>query len=49
MEKVTVTSVAVVTKQFLFGMCDCIVDIDVGKNNFSFVLGIWHICGHGHV
>ena len=32
-QKVTVTSVAVVTTKFLFGICDCTVDSDVGKGD----------------
>ena len=29
-----------VTTKFLFGMCDCTVDSDVGTGDFSLVLGI---------
>ena len=45
----TITSVAVATKKFLFGMCDCTVDSDVGTNDFSLVLRIFNVCGHAHV
>ena len=45
----TVSSVAVATTKFLFGMRDCMVDSDVGTDNFLLVLGILHICGHVHV
>jgi len=45
----TVTSFAVATKKFLFGMCDCMVDSDAGKGDLSFELGILHVCGHAHV
>ena len=43
------TGVAVATTKFLFGMCDCTVDIDVGTGDFSLVLGILHVCAHVHV
>ena len=36
----TATSVVVVTVKFLFGVCDCTVDIDTGMGNFSPMLGI---------
>ena len=39
----TVTSVAVATTKFLFGMC---VDSDVGTVDFSLVLEILHVCGN---
>ena len=45
----TVTGVAVVTTNFLIGMCDCTVDSDAGMGNFSLVLGILHVCGYVHV
>ena len=48
-QKVTVTSVAAVTTKLLFGICDCTVDSDVGKGEFSLVLGILHVCGLAHV
>ena len=44
----TVTSIAVVTMKFLFGMCDCTVDVDVGMGDFSLLLWILHVCGHMH-
>ena len=43
------TSVAAVTTKFLFGMCDCMGDNDVGKSDSSLVLGILHACGNTHV
>ena len=39
-QKVTVNSAAVVASQFLFVMCDCMVDSDVGMGHISYVLGI---------
>ena len=45
----TVTSVAVATTTFLFGMYDFIVDSDVGMGDSSLVLGILHGSGHVHV
>ena len=45
----TVTSVAVATTTFLFGMCDCTVDSDIGMGDSSLVLGILHVSGHVHV
>ena len=48
-KKVIVTSVAVVTMKFLFGMCDCSVDSDIGTSNYSSVLEILHMCGYAHV
>ena len=45
----TVTSVAVATTQFLFGMCNCMVNNDVGTGEFSLVRGILHGFGHAHV
>ena len=35
--------------EVLFDMCDCTVDADVGTGDFSFVLGILHVCAHAHV
>ena len=35
--------------KFLFGMCDCMVDSDVGTGEFSLVLGILHVCGQVHM
>ena len=40
----TVTSVAVATTKFLFGMCDCTVDSDTQTGEFSLMLGILHVC-----
>ena len=45
----TVTSVTVATTKFLFGMCDCTVDSDVGTEDFSLVLRILHVCGKARV
>ena len=39
MEMVTVISIAVTTTKFLFGMCDCTVNNNVGTGDFSLVLG----------
>ena len=41
-----VTSVAVVITKFLFGMCDCMVDSDIGTGDFLLVLEILYTCGH---
>ena len=46
---VTVTSVAVATTKFPFGMCDRMVDKDAGTHHFSLVRGILHVCGHANV
>ena len=54
----TVTSVAVVTTEFLFGMCSCTGNNDVGTGDFLLVQGdfarVWtcahaitRISGHG--
>ena len=43
-QKVTVTSVAVVTMKFPFGMCDCTVTSDLGTDDFSLMPGILHVC-----
>ena len=34
------SSVAVATTKFLYGICDCTVESDVGKSEFSLVLRI---------
>jgi len=47
-QKVTVTSVAVVTMKFLIGMCNCMADSDVGKSNLLLVMGILHMCVDMH-
>ena len=36
----TVANVAVATTKFLFGICACTVDSDVGAGNFSLVLRV---------
>ena len=41
----SVTTVAIATTRFLLGMSYYTVDTDVGKGDFSFVLGILHVCG----
>ena len=38
----TVTSVAVATT-LLFGMCDCAVENDIGRGDYSLVLGILRV------
>ena len=38
------TSVTVVTTKSLFGMCDCMVDSDVGEGSSSLMLGILYLC-----
>ena len=48
-QKVRVIRVAVATMKFLFGICDCTVDTDIGTGDFSLVLGILYVCGHVHV
>ena len=40
---------AVEATKFLFRMCDCTVDRDVGTGDISLVPGIVHVCGHVHV
>ena len=45
----TISSVAVVTAKFLFGICDCTVKSDVGSGDFSLMLGILHVWEHAHV
>ena len=47
--KVTVASVAAAKMKFLFGICNCKVDSDVGTGDILLVLGILHVCGHIHV
>ena len=44
----TVISVAFATKKFLFGMCDCMIDSDVGTGDFPLVMGILLECGNVH-
>ena len=44
----TVVSVAVEITKFLSGMCNCTVDNDNGKGDFSLVLGILHVCRYAH-
>ena len=44
-QNVTVTSVAVATTKFLFGMCDRTIVSDVGTGDFSLVQGILRVCG----
>jgi len=41
--------VAVTTMKFLFGMCDCTVDSDVGTGYFWLVLEILLMFGRVHV
>ena len=47
--KGTGTKVAVATKKFRFGICDCTVDNDVGTCDFSLILRILHVFGHMHM
>ena len=47
--KVTITSVAVATTKFLFGMYDCTFDNNADTVHLSLVLLILHGCGHAHV
>ena len=42
-QQATVTCVAVAKMKFPFGMCDCMVNSDVGKGDFSLVRGILHV------
>ena len=46
---VPVTGIAVVIPKFPFGMCNCIIDSDVGMGDFSVVLGILDVCRHTHM
>ena len=48
-QNVTATSVAVATTKFLFGMCDCTVDKDVGKGGFLLMLETLHLCEHSYM
>ena len=41
--------IVVATTKFLFGICDCTVDLAAGKGDFSLVLEILHVCGHAHI
>ena len=45
----SIARVALATAKFLFDMCDCAVDSDNGKGDFSLVLGILHMSGHVHI
>ena len=45
----TITSAVVMTMKLLSGMCNCMVDSNVGKGHFSLVLGLLCVCGHTHV
>ena len=35
--------------EFLFGICNCMVDSDVCTDEFLLVLGSSHVCGHVHM
>ena len=48
-QKVTAASLAAVATMSLFGMCDCMVDSDIGMGDLLLVLGIMHVCGQRHV
>ena len=41
-QKVTVTSAAIATTKFLFGICDCTADSDDAEDSFSLVLQMPH-------
>ena len=43
MQKVTITSVTVAAKKFLFCMRDFVVDSDIGTGSFLLVLMILHM------
>ena len=47
--KETATSGTVATMKSLFGMCNGIVDSDVGKSDCLLIKGILHECGYVHV
>ena len=44
-----VTSVAVVTMKFLFGMCNCMADSDAGKGDYLLMQGILQTCEGTHI
>ena len=46
--KMTVTTVAVATAKFQFGICDCRVNNDVDTSDFACVWTL-HVCGHVHL
>ena len=48
-QMVPVSTVAVAIMKFLFGMCDCRIDSDVGMGGFLHVMGILHVCGFVHM
>ena len=45
----TVDTVRVATTKFLFGLCDCTVDSNVGTGDFSLAQGNLHMRGYAHV
>ena len=45
----TLASIEVATTKFLFDMCNCTSDSDIGKGDFSLVLGNLHVCVRKHV
>ena len=45
----TVASVVVATKKFLFGICNCTVEGLVGTDEFLLVLGTLYVFGYVHV
>ena len=48
-KKVTAISFAVVTTKFLFDVCNCMVDNDVGTGNFLLLQGFFYVCLGTHV
>ena len=49
MQKATLTSAAMATEKFSFGMCNCMVDSDFGMDYFSPGKGNLQMCLHEHV
>ena len=45
----TFASAAVASTKSLFGMCNGMVDSDIGTGDFLLMLGILHVCGRVHV
>ena len=41
--------VVVAATKFLFSLCDCTVDSNVGTGDFSIMLEILNVCGHAYV
>ena len=49
MQQVKVTSVAIMTTKFIFGMWGCTVDSNAGRGDLSLVLRILLVCGHAQM